>query len=53
MGPLLTDPEKYASTERFLQLAVGILDDLGADVVARARVGPVASYRDVPARRLG
>jgi uncharacterized protein YutE (UPF0331/DUF86 family) len=47
-----TDPEKYASTERFLQLAVEVLDDLGAHVVARARVGPVASYRDVPTRLL-
>ena len=47
-----TDPEKYGSTERFLQLAVEVLDDLGAHVVARARVGPVASYGDVPARLL-
>jgi len=45
-----TDPEKYGSTERFLQLAVGVLDDLGAHVVARARLGPVSSYGDVPAR---
>ena len=47
-----TDPEKYGSTERFLQLAVEILDDLGAHVVARTRSGPVASYSDVPARLL-
>lgn len=44
------DPEKYGSTERFLQLAVEILDDLGAHVVARAQLGPVASYGDVPER---
>jgi len=47
-----TDPEKYGSSERFLQLAVDVLDDLGAHVVARARIGPVASYGDVPARLL-
>jgi uncharacterized protein YutE (UPF0331/DUF86 family) len=46
------DPEKYGSTERFLQLAVEVLDDLGAHVVARAGAGPVASYGDVPARLL-
>jgi uncharacterized protein YutE (UPF0331/DUF86 family) len=47
-----TDPEKYGSTERFLQLAIEVLDDLGAHVVARAQLGPVASYGDVPERLL-
>ncbi len=46
------DPEKYGSTERFLQLAVEVVDDLGAHVVARAQLGPVASYGDVPTRLL-
>lgn len=44
------NPEKYGSAERFLQVAVEILDDLGAHVVARADAGTVASYRDVPQR---
>lgn len=44
------DPEKYGSAERFLQVAVEILDDLGAHLVARSGAGPVERYRDVPAR---
>jgi len=46
------EPEKYGSAERFLQIAVEVLDDLGAHVVALADAGPVASYRDVPDRLL-
>lgn len=45
-----TDPEKYGSAERFLQVAVEILDDLGAHLVAQRRAGPVDSYRDIPER---
>jgi uncharacterized protein YutE (UPF0331/DUF86 family) len=44
------DPEKYGSAERFLQIAVEILDDLGAHVVAQRGAGPVDSYRDIPER---
>lgn len=47
-----SDPEKYGSAERFLQVAVEILDDLGAHLVARSGAGPVERYRDVPARLL-
>ena len=46
------EPEKYGSAERFLQVAVEILDDLGAHLVARSGAGPVERYRDVPAVRL-
>ena len=46
------DPEKYASAERFLQIAVEVLSDLGAHVVARVAAGPVDRYRDVPDRLL-
>jgi uncharacterized protein YutE (UPF0331/DUF86 family) len=42
------EPEKYASTERFLQIAVEILDDLGTHLVARHNLGAVGRYRDVP-----
>lgn len=45
-----TDPEKYGSAERFLQVAVEILDDLGAHLVARLGVGPIERYRDIPDR---
>jgi uncharacterized protein YutE (UPF0331/DUF86 family) len=46
------EPEKYGSAERFLQVAVEVLDDLGAHLVARTEAGAVSSYRDVPARLL-
>jgi uncharacterized protein YutE (UPF0331/DUF86 family) len=42
------DPEKYGSAERFLQVAVEILDDLGAHLVARFGAGPVDRYREIP-----
>ena len=44
------DPEKYGSAERFLQIAVEILDDLGAHLVAQRGANPVDSYRDIPER---
>jgi uncharacterized protein YutE (UPF0331/DUF86 family) len=44
------DPEKYGSAERFLQIAVEILNDLGAHVVAQSGVAPAERYRDVPTR---
>ncbi|MDF1521394.1 MAG: DUF86 domain-containing protein [Trueperaceae bacterium] len=46
------DPEKYGSAERFLQVAVEVLNDLGAHVVARSGGEPVGAYRDVPRRLL-
>ena len=45
-----SNPEKYGSAERFLQVAIEILDDLGAHVVAREGLGAVEHYRDVPTR---
>jgi uncharacterized protein YutE (UPF0331/DUF86 family) len=47
-----TDPEKYGSAERFLQVAVEILDDLGAHLVARLGAGTIERYRDIPDRLL-
>lgn len=46
------DPEKYGSAERFLQVAVEVLNDVGAHLVARQAGEPVAAYRDVPRRLL-
>ncbi|MFN2324192.1 MAG: DUF86 domain-containing protein, partial [Trueperaceae bacterium] len=43
---------KYGSAERFLQVAVEVLNDLGAHLVARAGGEPVVAYRDVPRRLL-
>ncbi len=47
-----TDPEKYGSAERFLQVAAEVLNDLGAHLVARRGGAPVGAYRDVPKRLL-
>ena len=44
----MTDDVFERRTRRFEE----VLDDLGAHVVARAGVGSVASYGDVPARLL-
>ena len=46
------DPEKFGSAERFLQVAVDVLNDLGAHLVARSGGEPAGSYRDVPRRLL-
>ncbi len=38
-------PEKYGSAERFLQVAVEVLNDLGAHLVARSGGEQVVAYR--------
>lgn len=45
----LADPERYGSAERFLQLAIEILNDLGNHLVADLRLGAVDTYADIPA----
>jgi len=45
----LADPERYGSTERFLQLAIETLIDMGNHVIAQSAMGSVDSYRDIPA----
>jgi len=42
------DPERYGSAERFLQLAIETLTDMGNHVVAELNLGRVDSYRDIP-----
>lgn len=42
------DPERYGSAERFLQLAIETLTDMGNHVIAGLGLGPVDSYRDIP-----
>jgi uncharacterized protein YutE (UPF0331/DUF86 family) len=46
----LNDPERYGSAERFLQLAIEALSDMGHHVVADEDWGTVDRQRDVPAR---
>jgi len=43
-----SDPERYGSAERFLQLAIESLADIGSHVVADLELGTVESYRDIP-----
>jgi uncharacterized protein YutE (UPF0331/DUF86 family) len=45
----LEDPERYGSAERFLQLAIETLIDIGNHVIAELQLGTVDHYRDVPA----
>ena len=44
----LADPEKYGSAERFLQLVIEALNDLGSHVVSDFNLGVVEVTRDIP-----
>ncbi len=46
----LRDPLKYGSAERFLQLAIEAVNDIGSHLVADLGLGAVDWYRDVPER---
>ncbi len=43
----LADPERYGSAERFLQLAVEVILDVGNHIVADEQLGRVEKSRDV------
>jgi uncharacterized protein YutE (UPF0331/DUF86 family) len=45
---LLGDPERYGSAERFLQLAIEGLMDMGSHVIADESLGTVNQSRDIP-----
>jgi uncharacterized protein YutE (UPF0331/DUF86 family) len=42
------DPERYGSAERFLQLSIEVVNDLGSHVIAEQRLGMIESYSDIP-----
>ena len=42
------DPERYGSTERFLQLAIEAVIDMGNHVIADLELGTVNWYSDIP-----
>ncbi len=44
----LADPEKYGSAERFLQLAIEALNDMGSHLIADMDLGVVDSASDIP-----
>jgi uncharacterized protein YutE (UPF0331/DUF86 family) len=43
----MAEPERYGSAERFLQLAIEALPDMGAHLVAIRELGTVTKYRDI------
>jgi len=44
----IADPERYGSVERFLQLAIECLSDMGNHVIAYQELGVVDAYSDIP-----
>jgi len=46
----LSDPERYGSAERFLQLAIEASLDMGSHVIADENLGAVEQSRDIPRR---
>ncbi len=44
----VNDPERYGSTERFLQLAIESIIDIGTHIIADEALGNVNWYSDVP-----
>jgi uncharacterized protein YutE (UPF0331/DUF86 family) len=44
----INDPERYGSSERFLQLAIEGITDIGNHVIADDKLGTVNWYSDIP-----
>jgi uncharacterized protein YutE (UPF0331/DUF86 family) len=44
----LENPERYGSAERFLQLAIEAVTDMGTHRVADLELGVVKCYLDIP-----
>jgi uncharacterized protein YutE (UPF0331/DUF86 family) len=44
----MSDAEHYGSAERFLQLAIESITDMGNHVIADMELGVVNSYSDIP-----
>lgn len=45
-----SDPERYGSAERFLQLAIEASLDMGSHIIADGNLGAVEQSRDIPRR---
>lgn len=48
LNEFLANPERYGSTERFLQLTIEALLDVGSHVIAELGIGTIETYSDVP-----
>lgn len=44
----IADPEKYGSAERFLQLTIEALNDIGSHLIADLNLGTLDSAADIP-----
>lgn len=44
----ISEPERYGSAERFLQVAIEILDDIGSHIVSDDGLGAIDTYADIP-----
>ena len=48
LDEFLADPKCYGSAERFLQLAIEAINDMGNHIIADLRLGSVEWYSDIP-----
>ncbi|MCD5417266.1 DUF86 domain-containing protein [Candidatus Bipolaricaulota bacterium] len=48
LDEFLGDPERYGSTERFLQLSIEAVIDMGTHVIAESELGTINAYSDIP-----
>ena len=48
LDDFLGNPERYASVERFLQLAIETINDMASHVIAQQELGAVNASRDIP-----
>jgi uncharacterized protein YutE (UPF0331/DUF86 family) len=44
----IEEPERYGSAERFLQLAIEVLNDIGNHIISDLNLGKVNWYSDIP-----
>ena len=44
----ISDPEKYGSLERFLQLSIEAINDVGNHIIADLELGTIDWYSDIP-----
>lgn len=48
LSEFLANPERYGSAERFFQLAIEALLDVGSHVIAELELGTIETYGDIP-----
>lgn len=48
LDEFLSNPERYGSAERFLQLAIEVLMDMGSHIIAEMDLGIINTYSDIP-----